>query len=102
MIDKYGEIYDSAHNEYLNYLLCEGLIGLISYLGTFISALIIGFKNMKDNPLILPTFMAVIAYMVQAVVNIAIPITTPIFFTFMYMLVASHFNKVYEYDVNSK
>ena len=96
MMEKYGEIYDSAHNEYLNYLLCEGLFGLISYLGTFISALYLSFKDAKKNPLVLAAFMAVLSYMVQAVVNIAIPITTPIFFTFMYMLVATQFNKVEE------
>ena len=96
MMEKYGEIYDSAHNEYLNYLLCEGLFGLITYLGTFISALVLSFKDAKKNPLVLAAFMAVLSYMVQAVVNIAIPITTPIFFTFMYMLVATQFNKVEE------
>ena len=96
MIEKYGEIYDSAHNEYLNYLLCEGILGLVSYLGTFISALWISFKDAKKNPLVLAAFMAVLSYMVQAVVNIAIPISTPIFFTFMYMLVATQFNKVEE------
>ena len=34
--------------------------------------------------------MAVVSYMVQAVVNIAIPITTPIFFTLMYIGVATY------------
>ena len=96
MIDKYGEIYDSAHNEYLNYLLCEGLLGLISYLGTFISALYLSFNDAKKNPLVLAAFMAVLSYLVQAVVNIAIPITSPILFTFMYLLVSTKFNKVEE------
>ena len=96
MIEKYGEIYDSAHNEYLNYLICEGILGLIAYLGTFISALVLAFKEAKKNPLVLAAFMAVLSYMIQAIVNIAIPITTPIFFTFMYMLVATQFNKVEE------
>ena len=96
MVEKYGEIYDSAHNEYLNYLVCEGILGLIAYLGTFISALYISFKDAKENPLVLAAFLAVLSYMIQAIVNIAIPITTPIFFTFMYMLVATKFNKVEE------
>ena len=96
MIDKYGEVYDSAHNEYLNFLLCQGILGLISYLGIFISALKMSYKYIKKNPLVLAAFLAVLSYMVQAIVNIAIPITTPIFFTFMYMLVATKFNKVEE------
>lgn len=92
MVNRYGEVYDSAHNEYINYLICEGLIGLIAYLGIFISAIRLGLKKLGDNPLILAPIMAVISYMVQAIVNIAIPITTPIFFTFMYMSVAEYLN----------
>lgn len=33
MISKYGEVYDSAHNEYLNYLMTIGIAGLAAYLG---------------------------------------------------------------------
>ena len=93
MVQRYGEVYDSAHNEYINYLICEGLIGLISYLGIFITALRTGVKNIINNIFILAPIMAVIAYMVQAVVNIAIPITTPVFFVFMYMCAAMGLNK---------
>lgn len=92
MVTRYGEVYDSAHNEYINYLICEGVIGLVCYLGIFISGLKTGIKNLSKNPYLLAPIMAVIAYMVQAIVNIAIPITTPIFFTLMYMCVAEHFN----------
>ena len=91
MVRRYGEVYDSAHNEYINYLICEGIIGLICYLGIFISGIRKGIKNLEKNPMIIAPIMAVIAYMVQAFVNIAIPITTPIFFTLMYMCVAEHF-----------
>jgi hypothetical protein len=91
MVNRYGEVYDSAHNEYINYLICEGLIGLVSYLGIFISGLVIAIKNIKHNIFIIAPIMAVIAYLVQATVNIAIPITTPVFFTLMYIGVAEHF-----------
>lgn len=93
MVTRFGEVYDSAHNEYINYLICEGLIGLICYLGIFISGIRTGIKNLTNNPYILAPIIAVIAYMVQAIVNIAIPITTPIYFTLMYMCVAEHFNR---------
>lgn len=93
MVTRFGEVYDSAHNEYINYLICEGLIGLICYLGIFISGIRTGVKNLTKNPYILAPIIAVIAYMVQATVNIAIPITTPVFFTFMYICVAEHFNE---------
>ena len=100
MVTKYGEVYDSAHNEYINYLICEGLVGLICYLGIFITGIKKGIKNLSNNPYVLAPIMAVIAYMVQAVVNIAIPITTPVFFTLMYMCVAEHFqNKAIDVNV---
>ena len=92
MVTKYNEVYDSAHNEYINYLICEGLIGLVAYLGIFISGLKIGFKYLKNNIYILAAGMAVITYLVQAIVNIAIPITTPVFFALLYICVAEHFN----------
>lgn len=85
MVKKYGEVYDSAHNEYINYLICEGVLGLVAYLGIVVSSVKLGLKNMKNNPLIVACVMAVVAYAVQAVVNIAIPITTPVFFVIMYM-----------------
>ena len=95
MVNRYHEVYDSAHNEYINYLICEGLIGLIAYLGIFISAMKNGIKNLSKNPFILAPVMAVLAYMAQAVVNIAIPITTPVFFTLMYMCAAENVKESY-------
>lgn len=94
MVNKYGEVYDSAHNEYINYLICEGLIGLVCYLGIFITGIKNGVKKLSSNNYILAPIMAVISYMVQATVNIAIPITTPVFFTLMYMCTAVHFNLI--------
>ncbi len=32
MIERYYEIFDSAHNEYLQYLITIGIVGLFSYL----------------------------------------------------------------------
>lgn len=85
MVTRYGEVYDSAHNEYINYFICEGLVGLTAYMGILITSIRCGIKNIKNNPYIIACTMAVIAYAVQAVVNIAIPITTPVFFTLMFM-----------------
>ena len=92
MVSRFGEVYDSAHNEYINYLICEGLVGLISYLGIFISGLRLATKQIKNNIYIFAPIMAVIVYLVQAFVNIAIPITTPVFFILFYICVAEHFS----------
>lgn len=88
MVRRYGEVYDSAHNEYINYLICEGIVGLTMYLGILISGLKKGISSIKNNPYILGPILAVIAYAVQAVVNIAIPITTPVFFVLLFMCCA--------------
>ena len=101
MVTKYGEVYDSAHNEYINYLICEGLIGLICYLGIFITGIKNGVKKLSSNIYILAPIMAVISYMVQAIVNIAIPITTPIFFILMYMCTAEYIN-TNEVNINAE
>lgn len=87
MVNRYREIYDSAHNEYINYLICEGVIGLISYLGIFISALVYAYKIRKENNASNILALVVISYMTQAIINIAIPITTPVFFVSMYIIV---------------
>ena len=93
MVNRYGEVYDSAHNEYVNYLICEGLVGLIAYLGIFVTAIKNGIKYASKNIFIIAPVVAVVCYMVQAVVNIAIPITTPIFFILMYMCASREYLK---------
>ena len=88
MVTRYGEVYDSAHNEYIQYLVCCGLVGLISYLGIFISIIVRGFKRCTKSPAAMACLFAVISYLFQATVNIAIPITTPVFFTLAYIVCA--------------
>ncbi len=74
---------DAAHNEYINYLVNIGILGLASYLTFVGSALVRGFKAAKENPLAYVFPAAVIAYLAQAVINIALPIATPLFIMFV-------------------
>lgn len=74
---------DAAHNEYINYLVTIGIAGLLSYLAFVGGALVRGFKSAKKNPVVLAFAAAVICYAVQAVVNIAVPISTPLFIIFV-------------------
>lgn len=74
---------DAAHNEYINYLVTIGIAGLMSYLAFVGGALARGFKSAKQNPVVLAFAAAVICYAVQAVVNIAVPISTPLFIIFV-------------------
>ena len=80
LYDRFGDgSTDAAHNEYINYLLNLGIVGLTSYLAFTGGALVRAFKAAKKNPLALVFASAVVAYMAQAVVNIALPIATPLF-----------------------
>lgn len=77
-----GQVFDSPHNEYLQFLITIGPFGLIAYLAFQISAWVKMFKNMQKNPYIIASLAAVICYAFQALVNLIIPIATP----FMWLL----------------
>lgn len=74
---------DAAHNEYINYLVTIGIAGLASYLAFVGGALVRGFKSAKNDPVVLAFAAAVVCYLVQATVNIAVPISTPLFIIFV-------------------
>lgn len=76
--------FDSAHNEYIEYITTIGILGTLTYLGILAIGLQQMFKKPKNRFAIACGF-AVLAYAVQAVVNIAIPITTPILMMLLYM-----------------
>jgi len=80
----YG-MFDSAHNEYMEYLTTIGIVGLLLYIGLLAKSIQSGSK--KTNILCLASTIAVFAYAIQASVNIAIPITSPIFM--MYLAICS-------------
>lgn len=68
-----------AHNEYLNYLITTGILGLAAYLSVLVSFIVRTIKAAKVNPLAIVCCAGVVCYAIQAVVNIAQPITTPLF-----------------------
>ena len=71
-------IYDSAHNEYLHYLVTIGAAGMISYIIFMVSSVAAMAKRMKEEPLAAAIMLVVLAYMTQAIVNINLPIAMPI------------------------
>lgn len=74
---------DCAHNEYLNYLVTQGILGLGCYLVIIITTICKAFKVSKENALMIIFMMPVITYSAQAIVNIANPIVTPFLFVFI-------------------
>jgi len=79
---------DTAHNEYLQYLVTNGALGLVCYLGAVFLALREGFRRSAREPVYRGLALAVLAYLAQATVNIAQPMTTPIFFVLLGVLIS--------------
>lgn len=85
MSGKYREVYDSAHNEYIQYLITIGIMGLSSYVLLLISSGTRMIKRAVKNPLVMVAFYACLAYNAQAFVNINLPIVSPVMW-FMIMI----------------
>ena len=79
---------DTAHNEYLQYLVTNGALGLLSYLAAIVLALRTGIRRSVEQPVFRGIVIAVLAYAAQAVVNIAQPASTPLFFVLLGLLVS--------------
>lgn len=78
-----GVVYDSAHNEYLQYLFTTGAIGLSSYLAVLLTAVKRGVKYGKKSPVIAALLAGITAYGLQAFFNIGQPIVSPYLFIFL-------------------
>lgn len=74
-------LFDNAHNEYLQYLVTGGLVGLLCYAGLSIS-LLIRLSSRRDRSEAIVIAAAMIAYGAQAVTSLNQPITTPLLFLF--------------------
>lgn len=80
-IKQQDKVLDNAHNEYLQYLVTHGLLGLIAYLLFAISAIRRGLK--AGGQYQRAAALGAICYMVQAFFNITQALTTPLFFVFL-------------------
>lgn len=60
----WGELkLTNAHNEWLNALINYGIIGVISYIGIFISAIVSFIKNVKKEPILICFTTTIVSYM---------------------------------------
>ncbi len=78
MVQKTGFVFDNAHNEYLQYLVTIGMVGLASYLTFLISAFYSMSKKWKTSPYVAGALGATVCYAAQALVNLNLPIAAPI------------------------
>ena len=77
MLEKTGLVFDTAHNEYIQYLLTIGPIALLGYLVFLVGSCRTMVKAYRKNPYILACMTGVLCYGVQAIVNLNLPIVTP-------------------------
>lgn len=77
--NSYGELFDSAHNEYLHLLTTVGLAGLLAYISFIIGIVCQAIRRYSRNSYIMAVVFGIICYSVQALVNLNLPIVTPVF-----------------------
>ena len=83
MISRYHEKFDSAHNEYLQYLITIGIVGLVAYLSLLFTSIMEMIRASKKNPVVMAIVFAIVCYGAQATVNISVPIVAPIMMTLL-------------------
>lgn len=81
--NKYNQLFDSAHNEYLHTLITVGVFGLTAYIVTFLTFIKNGFKNINKNYYLIAITFSVICYSAQATVNLSLPIVSPLLWLFI-------------------
>lgn len=77
MVNSTGQIFDTAHNEYLQFLVTVGPAALAGYLVFQINACWNMIRSRGKNPYILACVTGVLCYGFQALVNLNLPIVTP-------------------------
>ena len=90
-----GQIFDATHNEYIQFLFTLGPIATVAYiLGLIIpsvKALRTKVADLRDSsslPYLYACAIAVICYATQAVVNLNLPVVTPLLWIFFGLTVA--------------
>ncbi len=78
-----GGVFENCHNEYLQYLLTTGALGLYCYVSFLATALIRLARAGRRDAAARALFAATLGYASQAFVSVNQPITTTIFFVLL-------------------
>ena len=89
MIGATGQVFDNAHNEYLQFLITIGPLGLAAYLLFLIDSCRVMVRGMMKNPYMAGCAAAVLCYSFQALVNLNLPIATPMMWLLLSVGVAA-------------
>ncbi len=82
----HGQALACAHNEWFNMLVTQGILGVIAYIGIFVSAILRGAKTAKKNPVVIPFMALIAAYMSHNFFCYQQCICTPVVFIAMAMI----------------
>ena len=75
--------FNNAHNEYIQYLLTHGALGLTAYLTFAVGACASLFRRAHKSAAAAGLLAGALAYLLHAAVNVNQPITTPLLFLFL-------------------
>ena len=75
--------FNNAHNEYIQYLLTHGALGLTAYLTFAVGACASLFRRARKSAAAAGLLASALAYLLHAAVNVNQPITTPLLFLFL-------------------
>lgn len=84
-LENYGFYFESAHNEFLQYLVLMGPFATACYIGFLISSCVEMGKKVKQTPWLLASLLVVACYAAQSIVNINLPIATPVMWAILAM-----------------
>ncbi len=87
-----------AHNQFIQYLVTTGILGLLSYLGLMVTLIRQMVKRSSKNKVwVMPIVFALVCYNVQNFVNFDSMLVTPVFWTLIYLgLTGSSIEEVME------
>ena len=85
VMESMGALTDNAHNEFMNYLVNHGIVGLGFYIAILVTCLKKCLQLSKNSEFHKGLFAVIVTYAFQSVVNISQPLTTPYFFILMFI-----------------
>ena len=74
----FGEVYDKAHNVFLQTAVCMGIPAVLTYIAFIGSLFVSAVKKAFERPVLLAFGAAALSYMLQSFFCVEVPITTPL------------------------